>query len=184
MPGGIAGGPGGCGSSPSVTHLSRSTGRCWNASGRGGETAYIELPKALQALGQECFVFCRCAAEHVVGGVRFVPWERMAEYRDLNPDVLVTSRWFDPLTWPALAGARKCCGCRTPTSLILAAPSRSWIGSSCPRRGIGTTRFSGTGHGIDAGKLRVINLGIRREHFDAVGSRRQLGAPGGLFIES
>ena len=49
--------------------------------GAGGvETTYIELPKALQALGQECFVFCRCEAEHVVDGVRFVPWERMAEY--------------------------------------------------------------------------------------------------------
>ena len=57
--------------------------------GAGGvETTYIELPKALQALGQECFVFCRCAAEHVVDGVRFVPWERMAEYADLNPDVV------------------------------------------------------------------------------------------------
>ena len=71
--------------------------------GAGGvETTYIELSKALQALGQECFVFCRCAAEHVVDGVRFVPWERMAEYADLNPDVVVTSRWFDP---PLLAGA-------------------------------------------------------------------------------
>ena len=66
--------------------------------GAGGvETTYIELPKALQALGQECFVFCRCEAEHVVEGVRFVPWERMADYCDLNPDVLVTSRWFDRL---------------------------------------------------------------------------------------
>ena len=76
--------------------------------GAGGvETTYIELPKALQALGQECFVFCRCESEHVVDGVRFVPWERMAEYADLNPDVLVTSRWLEPLTWPALAGAKK-----------------------------------------------------------------------------
>ena len=53
--------------------------------GAGGvETAYIELSKALQALGQECFVFCRCAAEHVVDGVRFVPWERMR--RILRPE--------------------------------------------------------------------------------------------------
>ena len=103
MPGGIAGAPVGCGSSPSVTRLSRFTVRCWNASGAGGvETTYIELPKAFQALGQECFVFCKVRAEHVVDGVRFVPWEHMAEYADLNPDVVVTSRWFDP---PLLAGA-------------------------------------------------------------------------------
>ena len=43
----------------------------------------------------------------MVDGVRFVPWERMADYCDLNPDVVVTSRWLDPLYWPALAGAKK-----------------------------------------------------------------------------
>ena len=41
--------------------------------------------------------------------------------------------------------------------------------------GIGDYTVQRYGHGIDAGKLRVINLGIRRELFDAVGSRRQLG---------
>ena len=66
---------------PRSARLSRYTVRCWNHVGAGGvETTYIELPKALQALGQECFVFARCEHEHVVDGVRFVPWERMAEY--------------------------------------------------------------------------------------------------------
>ena len=152
--------------------------------GAGGvETAYIELSKALQALGQECFVFCRCAAEHVVGGVRFVPWERMPEYADLNPDLVVTSRWFDPLYWPALAGAKKILWLQ---DAYFADPGRAFevvdrvVVSSPWHRNYTIQRY---GHGIDAGKLRVINLGIRREHFDAVGSRRAAWAPGGLFSE-
>ena len=178
MPGGIAGGPAGCGSSRSVRRRSRYTGRCWNASGAGGvETTYIELPKALQALGQECFVFCRCEAEHVVDGVRFVPWERMAEYADLNPDVLVTSRWFDPLYWPALAGAKKVLWLQ---DAYFADPGRAFevvdrvVVSSPWHRDYTVQRY---GHGIDARKLRVINLGIRRELFGGSG-RAGAGASG------
>ena len=134
--------------------------------GAGGvETTYIELPKALQALGQECFVFCRCAAEHVVDGVRFVPWERMGEYCDLNPDVLVTSRWLDPLYWPALAGVKKILWLQ---DAYFADPGRAFevvdrvVVSSPWHRNYTVQRY---GHGIDAGKLRVINLGIWRELF-------------------
>ena len=137
--------------------------RCWITSGAGGvETTYIELPKALQALGQECFVFCRCAADHVVDGVRFVPWERMAEYADLNPDVVVTSRWFDPLYWPALAGAKKVLWLQ---DAYFADPGRAFevvervVVSSPWHRDYTVQRY---GHGIDARKLRVINLGLRR----------------------
>ena len=146
------------------------------------ETTYIELPKALQALGQECFVFCRCEAEHVVDGVRFVPWERMADYCDLNPDVVVTSRWLDPLYWPALAGAKKVLWLQ---DAYFADPGRAFevvdrvVVSSPWHRDYTVQRY---GHGIDAGKLRVINLGIRREHFDAVRvDAGSFGAPGGLF---
>ena len=129
--------------------------------GAGGvETTYIELPKALQALGQECFVFCRCEAEHVVDGVRFVPWERMPEYCDLGPDVVVASRWFEPLTWPALAGAKKVLWLQ---DAYFADPGRAFeivdrvVVSSPWHRNYTVQRY---GHGIDAGKLRVINLGI------------------------
>ena len=144
--------------------------------GAGGvETAYIELPKALQVLGQECFVFCRCEADHVVEGVRFVRWERMAEYCDLRPDVLVTSRWFDPLYWPALAGAKKVLWLQ---DAHFADPGRAFevvervVLSSPWHRDYTVQRY---GHGVDAEKLRVINLGIRRELFHAPGLRRQLG---------
>jgi len=141
--------------------------------GAGGvETAYIELSKALQALGQECFVFCRCEAEHVVGGVRFVPWERMPEYADLNPDLVVTSRWFDPLYWPALAGAKKILWLQ---DAYFADPGRAFevadrvVVSSPWHRSYTIQRY---GHGIDAGKLRVINLGIRRELFAGIAARK------------
>ena len=147
--------------------------------GAGGvETTYIELPKALQALGQECFVFCRCAAEHVVDGVRFVPWERMAEYCDLNPDVLVTSRWLDPLYWPALAGAKKILWLQ---DAYFADPGRAFevvdrvVVSSPWHRDYTVQRY---GHGIDAGKLHVINLGIRRELFQGSGAWRRPNASG------
>ena len=156
--------------------------------GAGGvETTYIELPKALQTLGQECFVFCRCEAEHVVDGVRFVPWERMGEYCDLNPDVLVTSRWLEPLTWPALAGAKHpgdltSPGCKKILWLqdaYFADPGRAFevvdrvVVSSLWHRNYTLQRY---GHGIGAGKLRVINLGIRRELFGGAVARRGMQA--------
>ena len=146
--------------------------------GAGGvETTYIELPKALQALGQECFVFARCEHEHVVDGVRFVPWERMAEYCDLGPDVVVDVALVEPGHTPALAlratagasvkcpgdwsllagvgGRRRSCGCRTLISLIPVGPLRSRTGSLSPRRGIGTIPFSGTGVGAPTGSTRA-----------------------------
>ena len=147
--------------------------------GAGGvETTYIELPKALQALGQECFVFCRCAAEHVVDGVRFVPWERMGEYCDLNPDVLVTSRWLDPLYWPALAGVKKILWLQ---DAYFADPGRAFevvdrvVVSSPWHRDYTVQRY---GHGIDARKLHIINLGIRRELFQGSGAWRGPNASG------
>ena len=100
----------------------------------------------------------------MVDGVRFVPWERMAEYADLNPDLrghvaLVRSA----LTWPALAGAKRCCGCRTA---YFAHPGHAFevvdrvVVSSIF---IGTTLFSGMAIEIVAGKIRVVDLGIQRE---------------------
>ena len=135
--------------------------------GAGGvETTYIELPKALQALGQECFVFCRGASTSTwsTGCVscRGSAWRSTA---DLNPDVLVTSRWLDPLYWPALAGAKKILWLQ---DAYFADPGRAFevvdrvVVSSPWHRDYTVQRY---GHGIDAGKLRVINLGIRRELF-------------------
>ena len=109
MPGGIAGAPVGCGSSPSVTHLSRYYGSMLERIGRGwgGDHVHRAAQGPPGPRSGMLRLLSSVRQEHVVDGVRFVPWERMAEYADLNPDVLVTSRWFDPLYWPALAGAKK-----------------------------------------------------------------------------
>ena len=78
---------------------------------------------------------------------------------------LVTSRWFDPLYWPALAGAKKILWLQ---DAYFADPGRAFevvdrvVISSPWHRDYTVQRY---GHGIDAGKLRVINLGIRRELF-------------------
>ena len=122
--------------------------------GAGGvETTYIELPKALQALGQECFVFVlRTGARGRRGALRAVG--SMAAYADLNPDVLVTSRWLDPLYWPALAGAKKVLWLQ---DAYFADPGRAFevvdrvVVSSPWHRNYTVQRY---GHGIDADKLR------------------------------
>ena len=86
----------------------------------------------------------------MVDGVRFVPWERMADYADLNPDVLVTSRWLDPLYWPALAGAKKVLWLQ---DAYFADPGRAFevvdrvVVSSLWHRNYTVQRY---GHGIDA----------------------------------
>ncbi len=83
-------------------------GKMIEEKGVGGvETTYIELPIELSKLGHEVFVFCKCEQEHITGGVRFIPFNDMAKYTDLNPDVIITSRWFDALYLPGTANAKK-----------------------------------------------------------------------------
>ena len=66
--------------------------------GVGGlETTYIELSDAMVKGGHTCFVFCKCEKEHIHNGVQFVPFEKIGEYNSVKPDVLITSRWFNPL---------------------------------------------------------------------------------------
>ena len=63
----------------------------------GVETTYLELPEHLTKRGHSCFVFCKCDEEHIYKGVYFVPYEKISEYSNLKPDVVITSRWFDSL---------------------------------------------------------------------------------------
>jgi glycosyltransferase involved in cell wall biosynthesis len=62
----------------------------------GVETTYLELPEEMAKRGHTCFVFCKCEKEHSYNGVNFIPFEKINEYADWKPDVIITSRWFDP----------------------------------------------------------------------------------------
>lgn len=61
----------------------------------GVETTYIELPEELAKRGHECYVFCKCDNEHLYNGVWYIPYTKLAEYSAWQPDILITSRWFD-----------------------------------------------------------------------------------------
>ena len=63
----------------------------------GVETTYVELPIEMTNRGHTCFVFCNCKEEHVYKNTYFVPYENISKYADLNPDIIITSRWFEPL---------------------------------------------------------------------------------------
>jgi glycosyltransferase involved in cell wall biosynthesis/SAM-dependent methyltransferase len=63
----------------------------------GVETTYIELPTELAKLGHKCYVFCCCDKIHSHDGVWYIPYVDLYKYTELKPDVLITSRWFDPL---------------------------------------------------------------------------------------
>lgn len=63
----------------------------------GVETTYLELPVEMTKLGHNVFVFCKCNDEHVYEHTYFIPYEKIEEYKHLNPDIIITSRWFEPL---------------------------------------------------------------------------------------
>lgn len=64
----------------------------------GVETTYIELAKGLQNLGHNIFLFCNTEKFHAYNGVNYIPFSEYASYTNLNPDVVITSRWFDSFT--------------------------------------------------------------------------------------
>jgi SAM-dependent methyltransferase/glycosyltransferase involved in cell wall biosynthesis len=68
-----------------------------NDVGVGGvETTYIELSSELVKLGMNVFLFGNMNESHVYNGVYYVPFSELDEYISLNPDVVITSRWFEP----------------------------------------------------------------------------------------
>jgi len=69
----------------------------------GVESTYIELSKELAKRGHNCFLFCNCEKEHVYEGVYYVPYYKMGENLVLNPEVIITSRWYDALYVAPLA---------------------------------------------------------------------------------
>ena len=134
----------------------------------GVETTYLELPRALAQMGFNVFVFCRCQEEHASDGVYFIPYERLGDYASrLNPNVVVTSRWFDALYMPGLESSIKVVWLQ---DAHFADPNRPdvWnrvdfvVCSSPWHRDYIAERY---GHGIEASKLHVIPLAIRKDMF-------------------
>lgn len=133
----------------------------------GVETTYLELPKALAARGHEVFVFGRTEKAHVSDGVIFAPSETLVDYADLRPQVLVTSRWFEPLHRPEFAAAKKIIWLQDahfadpdyPGSFDVAAHvvcSSPWHHDYIAQR-LGAT--------IEMAKVKIIPLGIRKAMF-------------------
>jgi glycosyltransferase involved in cell wall biosynthesis len=71
----------------------------------GVETTYIELSSVLSKMGITVFLFVDTDHPHVYNGVYYVPYTSIDQYVGLNPEVVVTSRWFDPFR--SIPGAKK-----------------------------------------------------------------------------
>jgi len=68
-----------------------------NDVGVGGvETTYLELSEELAKQGKNVLLFCTTDKPHIYKGVYYIPYTAINEYWNLNPDVIITSRWFDP----------------------------------------------------------------------------------------
>jgi glycosyltransferase involved in cell wall biosynthesis len=131
----------------------------------GVETTYLELPTELARLGHDVFVFCRCDAEHVFQNVNFIPYDKMGEYARLDPDLLITSRWFDALYVPGTARAKKIIWLQDshfadPNHADAWDAASAVVVSSEWHRQYVAERF---GHTIKGDKLHVVPLGIRKE---------------------
>jgi len=129
----------------------------------GLETTYIELSKELAKLGHTVFLFCRCDREHIYDGVYYIPYQEINDYLYLNPDVLITSRWFNSLylennskkiiwfqdahfTDPERPDAKD------RASLFVC--SSRWHRQYIAERYV---------HSIDSKKLHIVPLGLRKE---------------------
>ena len=132
----------------------------------GVETTYIELPTALVARGHTCLVFCKCKEEHVHKGVYYIPFDRIESYRSWNPDVIITSRWYDPLYW--FPNVKKIAWMQDahyadPNHADAWQIIDAFVCSSVWHRQYSAERI---GEGLSAKKINVIPLSIRGELFE------------------
>ena len=133
----------------------------------GVETTYCELPDVLASMGHDVFVFCRCEKEHLYRGVRFIPYQQLTAYAHLVPDVVITSRWFDPMYESGLENSKKIVWLQ---DAHFADPGRpdafrvadAIVCSSKWHQQYTTHRLL---HGISRGKIHIIPLGIRKALF-------------------
>ena len=134
----------------------------------GVETTYCELPDVLAQMGHHVFVFCRCEEEHVYHGVNFIPHQHFITYAHLVPDVIITSRWFEPMYLQELEGVKKIIWLQDahfadPTRQDAFQIADAIVCSSRWHQHYTTQRLM---HSIGKGKLHVIPLGIRKSLFE------------------
>jgi len=63
----------------------------------GVETTYLEMSEEFVKQGHDVFLFCTTEREHIYKGVYYIPYQKINEYWNLQPDIIITSRWFDVL---------------------------------------------------------------------------------------
>jgi len=63
----------------------------------GVETTYLEMSEEFVKQGHDVFLFCTTEKEHIYKGVYYVPYQNIDEYWNIQPDIIITSRWFDVL---------------------------------------------------------------------------------------
>lgn len=130
--------------------------------GAGGvETTYLELPPALADLGFDIFVAGDCP-EHKRGRAYYLPYTDLPA-ADLQPDIVVATRWFDPfasypaarrILWLQDAWFADCA--ETLQQAHSAVVSSPWHKSYVIQR---------YGHSAQPGKLSVIPLGLDLRRF-------------------
>jgi glycosyltransferase involved in cell wall biosynthesis len=132
----------------------------------GVETTYLELPIELAKLGHTVIVFCKCKEEQKYEDVYFVPFEKINDFKSWTPDVIVTSRWYDPFY--LFPNAKKIIWMQ---DAHFADPLKSDVYQIC-NTVVCSSRWhrqyiaERTGQGLDAKKIHIVPLAIRSELFN------------------
>jgi len=129
----------------------------------GVETTYIELAAGLQNLGHNVFLFCNTKKFHIYNGVNYIPFIEYDQYTNLNPDVVITSRWFD--SFNLLPKAKKILWLQdaSPVERDYDFNKVDEIVVSSQWHADYLTTLKG--QGIPKGKLKIIPLGVNKSLF-------------------
>ena len=129
----------------------------------GVETTYIELAKGLQNLGHNVFLFCTTEKFHVYDGVNYIPFGEYQNYIGLNPDVIITSRWFD--SFNSVPNAKKILWLQDASPVEKNYDFNKVDGVVVSSQWHADYLVSLVGQGIPKGKLKIIPLGIDKKLF-------------------
>jgi glycosyltransferase involved in cell wall biosynthesis/SAM-dependent methyltransferase len=138
----------------------------------GVETTYLELPEAMAKRGHSVYVFCRCEKEHVYNNVYFIPYTDIDKYNTWNPDVLITSRWFDPLY--IFPNAKKIIWMQDAHFADPNHPDAWQIANAvvCSSRWHRQYIAQRLEDALDANKINIVPLAIRKELFQGKNIKR------------